>query len=90
MTTSTATLDALASSFDAAASAPPTNTLVGFSFTDFAAKAKAFREVLSFLRGAGVDDGTILGRLGEILTIIIDHLPDILRIIALISALFGV
>jgi len=90
MTTATATLDILQQSFDAAASAPATvGAPVGWALGDFAAKAKAFREVLAILRAAGVADDSILGKIGEILTVIINNLPDILRIIALVSALFG-
>ncbi len=61
-----------------------------FSLQSMLAKARAFRDSLAALRAAGVDDGSILGKLGEILATIIKYLPDIARIIAEVLALFGV
>jgi len=87
MTTATAILDEMATSFDVHGSAVAGDA-VGFG-GGLLAKAKAFREVLVALRAGGVDDDSILGKIGEIMKLIIDNLPDILQIIAMVKALFG-
>ena len=87
----TATLDDMAATFDLAAAAPPAMhaTVEGFRFGDLLLKAQAFRKVLTELRAAGVSDKSIADKIGEILNVIIENLPDILAIVKIVLALFG-
>jgi hypothetical protein len=78
-------LDSLQKAFDAEAAMNSTKKLGGPLLN----RAKAFAEARKALKEAGVSDASVVSKLGDILALIMKYLPDIIRIVTEVLALFG-
>jgi len=87
--TATKFLDDYGDMLEASSFSKMHSTKTGVSVSDLGSRARAWRETMKALRAAGVDDGTILSKITEILAIILKLLPDIAAIILAVMGLFG-